>query len=227
MSARIAWVLAFLTLAIGTPALAQNIDTRTAATSTIGNFGYGAGTRTFGQTFTVPAGQSAVSSFSFNLATVPATATFRGVLMQWDTVNSRAIGPVLYQSSDVNTTGATVQEVTFNIPGSAPVTTGQTYVIFASVVNSTGSGEGQFWRSSNDVLPGGGFVFQGLASQADWTGNVWNVGFVNFFDLGVTVNFGPAAPAPVPTLSKWALILLGLMLAGGAALYIQRRQMLA
>jgi hypothetical protein len=34
-----------------------------------------------------------------------------------------------------------------------------------------------------------------------------------------------AAPAPVPTLSEWAMILFGLILAGGAALYIQRRQM--
>lgn len=30
--------------------------------------------------------------------------------------------------------------------------------------------------------------------------------------------------APVPTLSEWAMILLGAILAGGAALYIQRRQ---
>lgn len=36
-----------------------------------------------------------------------------------------------------------------------------------------------------------------------------------------------AAPAAVPTMSEWAMILLGLMLAGGAALYIQRRQALA
>ncbi len=34
-----------------------------------------------------------------------------------------------------------------------------------------------------------------------------------------------ATPIPVPTLSEWAMILLGLVLAGGAALYIQRRQM--
>jgi len=32
------------------------------------------------------------------------------------------------------------------------------------------------------------------------------------------------APAPVPTLSEWAMILLGVLLAGGAALTIQRRR---
>lgn len=33
--------------------------------------------------------------------------------------------------------------------------------------------------------------------------------------------------APVPTMSEWAMILFGLILAGGAALYIQRRQSIA
>lgn len=32
------------------------------------------------------------------------------------------------------------------------------------------------------------------------------------------------APAAVPTLSEWAMILFGTLLAGGAALYIQRRR---
>lgn len=35
------------------------------------------------------------------------------------------------------------------------------------------------------------------------------------------------APTPVPTMSEWAMILFGLTLAGGAALYIQRRQLTA
>ena len=32
------------------------------------------------------------------------------------------------------------------------------------------------------------------------------------------------APAPIPTLSEWAMILFGMILAGGAALFVQRRQ---
>jgi hypothetical protein len=36
-----------------------------------------------------------------------------------------------------------------------------------------------------------------------------------------------APPAPVPTLSEWAMILFGMVLAGGAALYIQRRRLAA
>lgn len=36
-----------------------------------------------------------------------------------------------------------------------------------------------------------------------------------------------SAPAPVPTMSEWAMILFGTILAGGAALYIQRRRLTA
>ncbi len=40
-----------------------------------------------------------------------------------------------------------------------------------------------------------------------------------------TVNFTcAAAAAPVPTLSEWAMILLGMLLAGGAALTLQRQK---
>lgn len=39
-----------------------------------------------------------------------------------------------------------------------------------------------------------------------------------------TARFGPPAPAAVPTMSEWAMILLGLLLAGGAALMIQKRR---
>lgn len=86
-----------------------------------------------------------------------------------------------------------------------PVTAGSTYA-FAF-------GAGTFTRNSgagNTYADGVAFV-SGTSSQgSDWTFEVVQV---------------PAAP--VPTLSEWAMILLGLMLAGGAAIYIQRRQLAA
>ncbi len=64
----------------------------------------------------------------------------------------------------------------------------------------------------------GNFLAGPDAYRATWT-----------FRNGVlTSGTGPtlvAAVAPVPTLSEWAMILFGLMLAGGAALYIQRHRM--
>lgn len=221
MIARLLWVVALFSLVIASPAFAQNIDTRAAATGTLGACCYGPGLpNSIGQTFTVPVGQTGVGSFSIRSFSIPPTSTLRGVLMQWDTGTNRAIGPVLYQSADVNTTGVQDQDITFTIPGSVPVTAGQTYVIFLSGVNSAGTGAGSLRGTPVDSLAGGTGAFQLAPSQADWTASAWSTTGSN--DIGVTVNFAVAA---VPTLSEWALIVFGLMLAGGAALYLQRREM--
>jgi hypothetical protein len=42
-----------------------------------------------------------------------------------------------------------------------------------------------------------------------------------------TLTLSTATPAPVPTLSEWAMILLGVMLAGMSAVYVQRRRQVA
>ncbi|WP_428149839.1 IPTL-CTERM sorting domain-containing protein [Brevundimonas sp.] len=47
------------------------------------------------------------------------------------------------------------------------------------------------------------------------------------FDLVFTATQVAAGPAPVPTLSEWAMILFGLTLAGGAAVILQRRRFAA
>lgn len=49
-----------------------------------------------------------------------------------------------------------------------------------------------------------------------------NTLYVGNFDRD-TVYAIEAAPAPVPTMTEWAMLLFGTVLAGGAALYIQRR----
>ncbi|MBX9707232.1 MAG: IPTL-CTERM sorting domain-containing protein [Caulobacteraceae bacterium] len=72
-------------------------------------------------------------------------------------------------------------------------------------------GAGQFFRNQSNTYADGTPFFSGnQTSTSDWIFEVVQV---------------PAAP--VPTLSEWAMILLGLMLAGGAAIYIQRRQLAA
>lgn len=38
-----------------------------------------------------------------------------------------------------------------------------------------------------------------------------------------TMSVGAASATPVPTLTEWAMILLAVLLAGGAALHLQRR----
>lgn len=99
-------------------------------------------------------------------------------------------------------------------------------------VNFTNSGVGQLrvFKSAPapdvDIVPltgatsgSGTFVAPATASYAFSASRNANDGFF------ATVNYTcAAAPAPVPTLSEWAMILLGVMLAGGAAMVIDRRR---
>lgn len=47
------------------------------------------------------------------------------------------------------------------------------------------------------------------------------------YQVEIVNSAAAALPEPVPTLTEWAMILLGLTLAGGAALMIQRRRLIA
>lgn len=67
---------------------------------------------------------------------------------------------------------------------------------------------------------------QGPARQATGFPTPTDAGFIFGNRLEIRLNAVPEAAA-VPTLSEWAMILLGLMLAGGATLYIQRRRLTA
>lgn len=219
--------LALATALIAGQAAAQNIDTTAAANACFDEFGV-PDTATYGQTITIPAGETQLSSFGFEMATIPSTVVFRGAVYLWDDVNSHATGPALYESAPRSTTGATPQLITFSPPGGVTVTPGQKYVIFATTSrDQTGaSGEGCWEASSSNLYAGGDLVFiNNSVDTAAWTTTTWAVRAVDF---GFVANFGAApAPAPVPTLSEWAMILFGLILAGGAAVMVQRRRLAA
>lgn len=211
-----------LSLSWAGAAAAQNVDTRATATGSVNSFGKSS-TPTYGQTITIPAGQGTISSFSFVMNNVPSTFTFEGVVMAWD--GAKATGPVLYRSALVSTTGPTPQEIVFTPVTPIPVVPGQTYVLFASAANGAGVGGGE-WAA--EVPPGsyagGQYVYTNGATEAAWTSN-WDLPPYTNTDVGFTVIYAPVST--VPTLSEWAMILLALMLAGGGALYIQRRRFAA
>ncbi|WP_428151500.1 IPTL-CTERM sorting domain-containing protein [Brevundimonas sp.] len=135
-----------------------------------------------------------------------------------------------------STTGAQTLTPAFNTPNAV----GTVPFNLAGVVTTTGTG------AFGATLPGGvtgsvlSFSPGTLANAA--TGAlvvVYDINFLSSDAAGsnggrfaqnlvnyVAVGAPPVAPAaPVPTLSEWAMILFGTLLAGGAALYIQRRQM--
>lgn len=115
------------------------------------------------------------------------------------------------------------------------VTTGGVYTLTDSGGNNFGAdGGAAIYSAFNPAAPGTDCLGSVDGSQtvtlapgaytlvlANWQSSDYKA-----FQLTVT---GPAplassTPTSVPTLSEWALILFGTILAGGAALYIQRRR---
>ncbi|HEY1073904.1 IPTL-CTERM sorting domain-containing protein [Brevundimonas sp.] len=222
----IAAALALATALFAGQAAAQNIDTTAAANGSFGIFGV-PNSATYGQTITIPAGETQLFSFGFVMKNVPSTVVFRGEVYLWDDANNRATGPALYESAARSTTGATAQLITFSPPGGLTVTPGQKYVIFATTSRDQAgaSGVGNWAASSSNPYAGGTAVFiNNSTNTADWTSGTWAVNTST--DFGFVANFN-APPAPVPTLSEWAMILFGLALAGGAVVMVQRRRLAA
>ncbi|MFC5344984.1 NHL repeat-containing protein [Brevundimonas staleyi] len=86
----------------------------------------------------------------------------------------------------------------------------------------TGRTLGRIYKVDRAVFtPGGNLTSAGVSTFAD----VPRASSIAFSSLCTGPARGPArGPDPVPTLSEWAMILLGLLLAGGAALHIERRR---
>ncbi|MGV3580445.1 IPTL-CTERM sorting domain-containing protein [Brevundimonas sp.] len=165
---------------------------------TAGNLG------TTGQTFVVPAGVSSISSVSI----AAGYANFGGTNFRIGLRNSPGSAE-LYQaqvSTNENHTNASASRV-LTIPGGGyPVTQGQT--LFISIVDTAG---GNTWTCYGpDYIAGSAFAYGSPESG----------------DMAFRVVFNDT-PEPVPTMTEWAMILLGLMLAGGAAVTIQRRRLIA
>ncbi|WP_447909106.1 IPTL-CTERM sorting domain-containing protein [Brevundimonas bullata] len=96
----------------------------------------------------------------------------------------------------------------------APIGMGnRTFVLVADTDN---------FGSATPVLS---MAYDGRCTNAPCTG-------INQADPGTSSSSPPIAlnqpqPAPVPTMSEWAMIVMGLMLAGVAAVMVQRRRMAA
>ena len=183
-------------------------------------------TATYGQVITVPAGETTLSSFTFQMQ-LPTTVVIRGEVFAWDAATSRATGASLYESPVTSTTqGAAFEAVTFTIPAGIPVIPGQQYVIFASTSKDQAgaSGSGVWGGLASDAYAGGAFVYQNNSNvSSQWTTVDWDQWSV---DLAFTAIFGQAAspvPTAVPTLSEWSLALMALVLGGVAALTVRRR----
>ncbi|MEO8653376.1 MAG: IPTL-CTERM sorting domain-containing protein [Ramlibacter sp.] len=179
-------------------------------------------TATYGQIVTVPAGESSLTGFSFQINDGGTAFPLRGEVYAWDSVNSRATGAALYESPVTSTAGVNGFRALSFTPSIA-VAAGQQYVIFATVSRDPAVGTSTWGLlANNTAYPGGQMVFlNNGANVALWLTSSWALVPL---DLAFTVQFGVlSAIAPVPTLSQWMLMLLSVLMAG-TVFVVMRRQ---
>src|SRR2546423_7731695 len=126
-------------LALSVPASAQNIDTFSQwnGSSFISSYGV-PNTATYGQTFTPTGSQTRLNGFTVEVGFASAGIASQAFVYQWDSVNSRIIGPALFSSGTINVAaGAGFTAVSVNTSG-VTLTPGQQYVVFLSTSNLQG-----------------------------------------------------------------------------------------
>ncbi|MGO4410834.1 MULTISPECIES: IPTL-CTERM sorting domain-containing protein [unclassified Brevundimonas] len=86
-------------------------------------------------------------------------------------------------------------------------------------------GDETWWINTTGILANGGSYSAaaiGTGNCISMTGGVCTT--ANTANSRTNVTITSIAASPVPTLSEWAMILFGVLLAGGAALFVQQRQ---
>lgn len=202
------WSVAAMILAMAAaqPAAAQ--------TMTIGSNATGSGgminqpLKPASQSVQAPAGYPWIHSYSLWIINSSPTLSVKPVIYEWTGPNT--LGPVVWSGPITTITEAAYTEFSFS--PNIQLDPAKTYLL--SIQNVVSGESGRISGNIVDNVPGHYFYWNGTMWTEDVTG-----------ELHFTATFGVApVPAPIPTLSEWAMILLGVGLAGGAALMIHRRR---
>jgi hypothetical protein len=198
-------------------ALAQNFDNRPGPGNSITISDPAlAGAEALGQVITVPAGQGFINTIGFEVISSSGAPTFRAMIFPWDGVNSVS-GPALYDSGALT---VPANLTTINT-GAVPVSPGQQYVILVTMTQDPTAGQVALGAYPNDLT----YALGSAVVQADNNASLTDAWGAAAQDLAFGVAYSPA-PSTVPTLSEWALILFGVLLAGGGAFWLSRRRRL-
>ena len=161
-----------------------------------------------GQVVTVPAGYDRVKRFTYWIKPGASDLTVRPAVRGYNPASDRYAAQLIETGPDQTLSGTTARVVTFDFD--APVVAGQQYMLALEVV----SGDGEI-----EVVDPGSYA------DGFWLQVYMNASspFANK-DARFTAEFGQAAPAAIPTMTEWAMILMALAMAGGAAVVLQRRR---
>ena len=184
----------------------------------IGMFGY-PNTATYGETITALSVDTLLTSFSFEMnlpgkaSGQPSNTLFKGYVYAWD--GDSASGAQLFASPVIDKSTNGFELITFDT-GGITLTSGATYVLFASTSGLQGAGLGTWGRPDGNVYSGGEFVFLNNGSDASlWTTSPWLKGDLGpGGDLAFKATFS-SRPNSVP--EPTSLVLLSVVLAGVVA----------
>lgn len=169
-----------------------------------------------GQVVEVPAGYNRVKAFSFWIEPGPAGLTVTPTVRSYHATTDRYADTIIASGGTVSLTGA-ARKVTFTFD--APVVAGNTYLISLDLtdgVGGSGTGAGMV-----EVVDGGSYA------GGNWLEVHFNAPLPHpTKDARFEVTFGNSV-ATVPTMTEWAMILMGLALAGGAVAVMMRRRAVA
>ncbi len=187
-------------------------------------------TPTYGQTFTALAGLDKLTSMTFMINNLNATANYQAFVYAWN--GTTITGPALFASPGLTLPAVNgFQAVSVNT-GSTSLVDNQQYVAFFTTTTqaetSTGSGLGFLGTSTlgADDYSGGNFVYNNGLTFASLTSGWQNpTGFFGVSglagaDLAFTLTFAPLASVPEPG----SLILVATGLAGASLSFSRLRR---
>jgi hypothetical protein len=170
------------------------IDTRPSfvAGQALGTFG-GSATPTYGQTITVPAGESSLANFSFSLSQGNGLVV-RGQVYQWDATARRPLGAALFTSAPitlVQPSSTAFQTVTITT-GGTPVVAGSQYVLLlTTLLDAQTGGTSARWAWTSASVYAGGYAAYSNSGTLATMQSTWD-GHRTTNDYIFTAAFGPA-----------------------------------
>ena len=213
-------------LALSVPASAQNINTIASwdGTTSINPWGISSNTPTYGETITPVAGQTRLTSFTFELSQQSGTAPqYQAYVYQYNSATRLITGPALFTSGVFTApSGAPFTAVTINT-GSLALAVGQQYVLFFSTSNLTGQVAASYkWGqvSNTTAYAGGQFVFNNSAAFASLSTVPWTTSQPNDLAFMATLSGFLSPTLPTGAAINPTNVAAGIdnALAGGATL---------